>query len=104
NSDPALKREMAWHAYYLLSATVYNAYYDTHLIPQGSAYLYVHGADGVPRDQSLFTIPLVYIRPDLARETLKLIMSLQHHHFGTIPYSFCGYGAQDSAFIHDQPS
>ena len=103
-SDPTLKREMAWHAYYLLSSTVYNAYYRTHLIPQGSAYLYLHGADGAPRDQALFTIPLVYVRPDLARETLKLIMGLQHHRTGAIPYSFSGHGYQHNAFIHDTPS
>jgi hypothetical protein len=103
-SDPALKREMAWHAYYLLSAAVYNAYYRTHLIPQGSAYLYIHGADGAPRDQALFSIPLVYLRPDLARDTLRLIMSLQHHRTGAIPYSFSGHGYQHNAHIHDAPS
>jgi hypothetical protein len=103
-SDPVLKREMGWHAYYLLSSAVYNAYYRTHLIPQGSAYLYIHGADGAPRDQALFTIPLIYLRPDLARDTLRLIMSLQHHRTGTIPYSFCGHGYQHSAIIHDAPS
>ncbi len=103
-SDPALKREMAWHAYYLLSSTVYNAYYRTHLIPQGSAYLYIHGADGAPRDQALFTIPLVYLRPDLARDTLRLIMALQHHRSGAIPYSFMGHGYQHNAIIHDAPS
>ncbi len=103
-SDPTLKREMAWHTYYLLSSTVYNDYYQTHLIPQGSAYLYIHGADGAPRDQALFTIPLVYLRPDLARDTLRLIMSLQHHRTGAIPYSFSGHGYQHSGFIHDAPS
>ncbi len=101
---PALKREMAWHAYCLLSSTVYNAYYRTHLTPQGSAYLYLHGADGAPRDQALFSIPLIYLRPDLARDNLRLIMALQHHRTGGIPYSFSGHGCQDNAFIHDAPS
>lgn len=103
-TDAALKREMAWHAYYLLSSTVYNAYHRTHVTPQGSAYLYIHGADGVPRDQALFVLPLVYLRPDLARDNLRLIMSLTHGESGAIPYSFSGHGAVSDAFIHDAPS
>src|SRR5262249_45246635 len=41
--DSVLHREMAWHSYQLLSATVYSGFHKTHLIPQGSAYLYLHG-------------------------------------------------------------
>lgn len=102
--DAALTRELAWHSYYLNSATVYNEYYATHLTPQGSAYLYIHGADGAPRDQALFALPLVYIRPDLARANLRLIMALTDHRTGAIPYSFAGYGYHSDAFIHDAPS
>jgi hypothetical protein len=102
--DAALTREMAWHAYYLNSATVYNEYYATHLTPQGSAYLYLHGADGAPRDQALFALPLVYLRPDLARANLRLIMALTDHRTGAIPYSFAGHGFQSDAYIHDAPS
>lgn len=99
-----LSREMAWHAYNLLSATVYNAYYDVHLVPQGSAYLYLHGADGAPRDQSLFAIPLTYLRPDLARDTLRLIMRMTDGETGAIPYAFAGYGIHDGAGVHEHPS
>lgn len=103
-NDPILKREMIWHAYYLLSATLYNQYYGVHLIPQGSAYLFIHGADGAPRDQALFALPLTYLRPDLARENLRLIMSLQNEVTGEIPYSFSGHGLTDDAIIHEAPS
>lgn len=103
-TDPILKREMIWHAYYLLSATVYSQYYRLHLIPQGSAYLFIHGADGAPRDQALFALPLAYLRPDLARDNLRLIMSLQNEITGEIPYSFSGHGLTDDAFIHEAPS
>ncbi|MBK9751250.1 MAG: hypothetical protein IPO91_31395 [Chloroflexi bacterium] len=103
-ADAALTREMAWHSYYLTSATVYNDYYQTYLTPQGSAYLFIHGADGAPRDQALFTLPLSYIRPDLARANLRLIMALTDHQTGAIPYSFAGYGFHSNAFIHDMPS
>ena len=95
---------MAWHAYNLLSATVFNEYYGVHLIPQGSAYLFSHGADGAPRDQGLFVIPLTYLRPALARETLQLIMRLTHADSGEIPYAFAGYGIHDGAGVHDHPS
>ncbi len=105
NADPVLQREMAWHTANLLSATVYNEFYGTHLTPQGSAYLYLHGADGAPRDQALFALPLVYVRPDLARDTLRLIMSLTHAESGAIPYSFAGHGFQsDGVGIHAFPS
>ena len=102
--DPVLTRETAWHSAYLLSATVFNAYYRTFLTPQGSAYLYLHGADGAPRDQALFAVPLTYVRPDLARGNLKLMMGLTDHQTGAIPYAFAGHGFQSDAFIHDEPS
>jgi hypothetical protein len=103
--DPVLQREMAWHTYNLLSATVYQAYYGAHVVAQGSAYLYLHGLDGVPRDQSLFTIPLTYLRPPLARETLQLIMGLQNiENEAALAYAFTGYGQHESAIIHAKPS
>ena len=102
--DAALQREMAWHAYSLLSSTVYSAYYDLHVVPQGSAYLYLHGADGAPRDQALFTLPLVYLRPALARDLLRFLMRLQHADTGALPYAFVGYGMHDDAGLHANPS
>lgn len=105
SGDPVLQREMAWHAYYLLSSTVYNAYFGTYLIPQGSAYLYAHGADGAPRDQALYVLPLTYLNPDLARDTLCLIMHLTDGRTGAIPYAFAGYGfVSDALGFHDKPS
>ncbi len=103
-SSPALQREMAWHSYYLLSSTVYNTYFKTHVVPQGSAYLYLHGADGAPRDQALFTVPLTYLNPTLARETLKLIMGLTYADKRKISYAFAGYGYLSGAIVHENPS
>ncbi len=104
SGDPVLQREMAWHAYNLLSATVYHAYYQTHVVPQGSAYLYLHGLDGAPRDQALFALPLAYLRPELARDTLRLVMSLTNASNRAIPYAFTGYGALEDGIIHARPS
>jgi hypothetical protein len=95
---------MAWHAYSLLAATTYNAYSAIHVTPQGSAYLYLHGADGAPRDQALFCLPLTYLRPELARDNLRLLMSLMAAEPGGMPYAFTGFGAQDGATIHTNPS
>jgi hypothetical protein len=102
--DVALQREIAWHSYNLLSATVYLAYYDLHVVPQGSAYLYLHGADGAPRDQALFTLPLVYLRPALALDSLRFLMRLQHADTGELPYAFVGHGIHDGADLHTHPS
>ncbi len=103
--DSTLQREMAWHAYNLLSSTVYNNFHNVHVIPQGSAYLYLHGADGAPRDQALFTIPTTYLNPLLARDMLRLIMRLTDGQTGQIPYSFAGHGYISNALnVHTQPS
>lgn len=50
------ERETVWRSYQLIANTVFLEYYNSHVIPQGSAYLYLHGADGAPRDQSLFVL------------------------------------------------
>jgi hypothetical protein len=103
--DPVLQRETAWHSYNLLSAVVYNAFHGVHLVPQGSAYLYLHGADGAPRDQALFTLPMTYLNPELARDMLRLIMRLTDGQTGQITYAFAGYGVcSDALGVHNKPS
>ena len=49
-------------------------------------------------------MPLTYLRPALARETLQLIMHLTHADTGEIPYAFAGYGIHDGASVHEHPS
>ena len=103
--DPVLQRETSWHAYNLLSATVYVDYFRAHIVPQGSAYLYLHGADGAPRDQALFALPAVYLDPPLARDLLRLIMQVTDAHTGQISYAFGGHGiVSDGMQIHTKPS
>lgn len=103
--DPVLQREMAWHTYNMASAAVYADYHKTHIIPQGSAYLFLHGADGAPRDQALFTLPMTYVNPDIARDMLRLIMRITDVHTGQITYSFAGHGhISDGLGIHSTPS
>lgn len=103
-SDPALQREMAWHSYSLLSSTVYNEYFNVHLTPQGSAYLYLHGADGVPRDFALYAMALTYLEPALAKDLLRIIMQMTDRETQQIQYAMSGHGLLDGAGIHDKPS
>lgn len=103
--DPVLHREMAWHAYYMLSSTVYLAFHGVHIVPQGSAYLYLHGADGAPRDQALFALPASYVDAALARDMLRLIMRVTDAETGQIMYSFNGHGAVSNGLdLHTKPS
>jgi hypothetical protein len=102
--EPWLQREMAWHGAQLFSAVGYREYWGKHVIPQGSAYLYLHGVDGVPRDLSLFAMPAVYLRPALAKEQLQLVMGLTHDADSRMSYCFHGHGALDDALIHTAPS
>lgn len=102
--DTFLQREMAWHASQLFVATGWREYWKKHVVPQGSAYLYLHGVDGAPRDLALFSMPLVYLRPSLAKEELQMIMGVQHADDGRFSYAFHGHGFLDDAIIHTAPS
>lgn len=75
------------------------------MLPQGSAYLYLHGADGAARDLSLFTLPLVFTHRSLAREELLLNMKVTHGADRRISYAFQGNGMLDDALgLHSGPS
>ncbi len=103
--DLVLQREMAWHSYNLLSSIVCSDFHGVHLVPQGSAYLYLHGADGAPRDQGLFALPMTYLNPAFARDLLRLVMRLRDGKSGQITYSFVGHGMVSNALgVHSRPS
>lgn len=101
---PWLQRELAWHSAQLLGSVGYNEYFGRHVAPQGSAYLYLHGVDGAPRDLLLFALPLCYLRPQLARELLQLTLGLVHRADRRMSYAYHGYGVLDDAIIHTAPS
>lgn len=105
SDEPALHREMAWHAFQMEASVGRREYFDGPVVPQGSAYLYLHGADGAARDLGLFTIPLVYSHPELARKELELYMRVQFAADGRFSYAFQGHGVLDDALgIHASPS
>jgi hypothetical protein len=99
-----LNREVHWHSYYLQANTIYQEYNGYHVVDQGSAYSMLHGALGAHRDFALFTLPLIYLRPDLAREMLKFSMTSQDAHSGALPYAHIGFGKQSGAGFHASSS
>ncbi len=101
---PWLQRELAWHSAQLLGSVGYSEYFGRHVAPQGSAYLYLHGVDGAPRDLLLFVLPLCYLRPQLAREMLQLTLGLVYRADRRMSYAYHGYGVLDDAIIHSAPS
>ena len=101
---PRLHREMAWHAAQLLGATAYDASFGVHHTVQGSTYQYLHGLDGAARDYALFAVPLAYLRPDLARDNLRMIARMTFADSGQISYATAGFGMTEDAIVHTAPS
>lgn len=100
---PGLGREAAWHSVYLQAGSLYSEFYDTHFIDQGSAYSYMQGGSGAPRDIALFILPLIYLRPDLARECLRFLMRSQCPN-GAFPYAWFGHGMCSGGGVHSRSS
>lgn len=105
----ALQREMAWDTAQIEASVAHRDFWNHDVVPQGSAYLYLHGADGALRDLALFAIPLVYTHPTLAREELLLMTGMQYapppDSDGRFSYAFQGNGVLDDALgIHAHPS
>lgn len=102
---PFLHRELAWHSAQLEASVGWRDYWNTRVVPQGSAYLYLHGADGAARDLGLFAVPLVYTHPELARDELRLYMGIQRASDGGFAYAFQGHGVlDDGRGLHHAPS
>lgn len=99
---PGLQREMVWHSYYLQAGSIYSEYYQAHIVDQGSAYSYLHGLSGASRDFALFILPMVYIRPDLAKDMLRFCARLQRHRDGALPYGLVGHGCVRGYGVHSK--
>lgn len=99
---PWVKREWLWHSDYLESAALYDEYFENHTIRQGSAYYFLQGMDGAPRDHMLFAVPMTYLNPKLAKEIL--ITALRYtYESGQISYGMFGYGKCSGFGVHDHP-
>ncbi|RMF16257.1 MAG: hypothetical protein D6761_06580 [Candidatus Dadabacteria bacterium] len=100
----ALRRELAWHSYYLRNAGGFQQYFEHFIVNQGSAYWYKHGLDGAVRDFMFIAAPLSYIDPALAREVLLYAARMRHEDRRALSYAVGGYGQLSDAGIHTNPS
>lgn len=95
-----LDRELKWHGYYLQAGIYWSDYFESHFIDQGSAYSYLQGASGAPRDFALFILPMVYLRPDIAKDALRHLFRSQSAKDGKFPYAHTGHGVVSGALVH----
>jgi Glycosyl hydrolase 36 superfamily, catalytic domain len=102
--DERLKREAAWHAYYLANSGGWNDYFQHFTVNQGGAYWYLHGLDGAVRDFVFTATALTYIDPALAREVLLGAARMRFEDSGALAYSIGGFGQLSTALIHEHPS
>lgn len=96
----ALGRELTWHAAYLRGAACYSEYHSARFVDQGSAYSYLQGLSGAPRDYCLFILPMVYCDPLLAKDMLRHLFVSQHARSGKLPYATVGHAAQRGYGLH----
>lgn len=100
---PWLARELEWHGYYLRSAQVRDDYFEATVLPQGSAYGFVHGLHGAIRDSAIATVPLIFLHPPSARDNLRLMMRMTAPD-GSMFYGYTGYGKCVSVGVHKAPT
>ena len=79
-------RELAWDAYLLRSASVYEEVCGFHTITQGGYYQYSSGFNLGSRSWLHYLLPIAWSDPALAREILRYSISLQREADSAIPY------------------
>ena len=62
-------------ARFCLKIATHARYYDVHSVQQGSAYLYLNGFEGAPRDQHQTILGTALLHPTLAK-ALRSAMTL----------------------------
>ena len=101
---PWLSRETAWDYYYLRSSQAYDAAQRAYVVAQGYDYLYYWGENAGVRDALMPALPMAYLDPALARQTVIFGVRAQPRS-GELPYGFGdgkpvdlshGYRADDS--------
>lgn len=100
---PWVTREWRWHGDYLRRAAMYDRYYESNIVRQGSAYYFIQGVDGAPRDYALFSAPLAYLDPPLAKQIIVTMLRATHPD-GRLPYALYGYGKSSGFGMHSVSS
>lgn len=69
-----LNREMQWHNMYLNASITYDDYFNDHVLSQGGIYQYLMGSNFCQRDTAMHMLPLIYSRPEIAREIAEFLL------------------------------
>ncbi|MCX7620289.1 MAG: hypothetical protein N2037_05515 [Acidimicrobiales bacterium] len=102
-SAAAIEREATWHAAYLFGAQQPDAYFGCRYPSQGSAYGFVHGLQGAPRDYAISLVPMCFVDPTGARDLLRLIMRMTKPN-GLSHYAHTGRGQCTAGGVHSSPT
>lgn len=101
--SPDLEREATWHAASLTGAQVHDDHFEHRYVAQGSAYSFVHGVQGAPRDYALSAVPLTFVDPEGARDLLHVMMQMTAPD-GAMQYAHVGRGRCTGGGLHATPS
>ncbi len=96
-------REARWHATYLVGCQQPDALFGHRYPAQGSAYGFIHGLQGAPRDYAISSVPLAILDPAGARHLLHVIMRMTTVG-GRIHYAHTGRGRCTDGGIHSAPT
>jgi len=100
---PTIERETAWHVAQLITAQQHDDYFGHRYVAQGSAYGFIHGLQGAPRDYALYAVPLAFFDPAGARDQLQVIMRMTKPS-GSTYYAHTGRGQCTSGGLHAAPT
>ena len=101
--DATLRRESQWHAAMLRSSQLHSAVLGSSYVPQGSAYGFLHGIEGVPRDYAISAVGLAHVHPEGAKDLLRTMLRMMDPD-GNVLYGHTGAGFVTSAGFHTDPS
>ncbi len=90
-AEPWVKRETAWHYYYLRSSLTYDRFFGEHILSQGGIYQYTMGFQGAARDPIQHALPLLFSDPGIVKEILRYTLK-EVRPDGSIPYGIVGHG------------
>ncbi|HTT66020.1 MAG TPA: hypothetical protein VMG35_29420 [Bryobacteraceae bacterium] len=91
HAEPWVKRETAWHYYYLRSSLTYDDFFGEHILSQGGIYQYTMGFQGAARDPLQHALPFLFSDPEIVREILRYTLKEVRAN-GSIPYGIVGHG------------
>jgi hypothetical protein len=98
-----LVAEARWNLTQLRGLRVPDACTGHTFVMQGSAYAFVHGLHGAPRDEALVAVPLSVLDPVTARQAVLAIAAMVAPD-GSLHYAHTGYGRTVSGGVHAKPT